>query len=174
MKRARLLDYLFVLLLSLVFLMSCSQNSFPNSSNQKPSGASGQNSTGDSGQNSSGDSDQGLPGDSTQGTEAIEPPIQGTWRWMKNGKEFSAHLNQDGKGILHYWQNYGGGLTGYVNIKIVNWGYNTEKKTLSITVEGKVSGLYSVDYLTESSMKLSKIKGQHDIGFGLTDSELTR
>lgn len=166
MKRARFLSFFFVLLLSLVLLMSCSQDLSQKGSNQESQDASCQDSSDDSGQN--------LTGDSDQGTEVIEPSIQGTWHWIKNGKEFYAQLNQDGKGILHYWQNYGGGLTGYVNIKIVGWGYNSKEKTLSIMVEGEVAGCYSVDYLTESSMKLSKIQGRHDIGFGLTDSELTR
>ena len=150
MKRARLLSCFFVLLLSLFLLLSCSQDLSQDDSRQESSE------------------------EASQETEVITPSIRGTWYWMKNDKEYFVQLNQDGKGILHYWQDYGGGLTGYVNIEVVNWGYDAEAKKFSITVKGEIAGWYNVDYLTGSTMKLSKIKGQHDIGFGLTDSELKR
>ena len=105
--------------------------------------------------------------------EEEEVSILGQWNWVKNTKDYFMRLDSDHSGILHYYQSYGGSLNGYVNVNI-NWSFDKNSMIFTILVPGQIAGWYDVSLLTETELKLEKHTGYHQVGFGLTDSVLTR
>jgi len=80
-------------------------------------------------------------------------PLMGTWHYeeTKDGKSLS--FRENNTCTYHYYQDYGGNLTGWVN-KSGSWSYDSDDNIISITMSGEITYPYLLDILTLGELYL--------------------
>lgn len=80
-------------------------------------------------------------------------PLIGPWYYEETRDGESLTFHEDSSCVFHYYQDYGGYLTGWVS-RTGSWRYDSEDNIISITMPGEITYPYILEIRTIDTLFL--------------------